>query len=100
MDFSAMTTLAGGALTLWLATLSWVWNRHVSSDEKRWEEQHRINEARHMSLTEAISQQDARIERAINRLDSAVHDMHSYQTGFNLETTRVMAEVKALLLQR
>lgn len=82
-DATAITYLV---FTLWLASLTYIWSRHVREDEKKQND-----------LLEVIASQDKRIERAINRIDRGLADMHQYQTEFNLTTATTLAQIKEAL---
>lgn len=87
MDWTGdSTALAYLVFTLWLATLTYIWTRHVREDERK-----------QADLLEVIANQDKRIERAINRIDRGLADMHQYQTDFNLKTATDLAQIKEAL---
>lgn len=76
-------------LALWLGTLSLVWARHLSDDKDR-----------HRETGVRLTEQDARLERALGRLSEAVKGMQEYQTAFNLQVHGELAAIKALLQRK
>jgi len=89
MDQSAAaTTYLLYVVTLWLGTLTWVWSRHLREDEKK-----------ALELREKLMHQDERLERVIGRMDAALSAMQQYQTNFNLEIARDIAEIKQAIRQ-
>ena len=85
MDPSVVTIVLF-LLALWLATLSWIWLKHVSDDKER-----------HSQTADHVRETDARLGRTLGRLTEAVEGMQKYQTDFNLKVHGELTAIKALL---